>query len=66
MTDQNVFFINGTAYAGKSTSVKGLAEDYHGIVCEDNYHDRLLEKLDHSEFPCLCQTRSCIPGSLFS
>lgn len=57
MIDQNVYFINGTAYAGKSTLVKGLAEKYHGIACEENYHDRLLGDLDRSEFPCLCWTR---------
>ena len=31
----NIFFINGTAYAGKSTMVKRLAEKYNGIACED-------------------------------
>ena len=57
MRYQNVYFINGTAYAGKSTLVKGLAEKYHGIACEENYHDRLLGGLDPSAFPCLCWTR---------
>lgn len=32
----NIFFINGTAYAGKSTMVKRLAEKYNGIACEEN------------------------------
>ena len=54
---QNVFFINGTAYAGKSTMVKLLAQKYDGIACEENYHDRLLPELDPAEFPCLCYTR---------
>ena len=53
----NVYFVNGTAYAGKSTLVKGLAEKYHGIACEENYHDRLLEGLDPDVFPCLTYTR---------
>ena len=53
----NVYFINGTAYAGKSTMVKLLAEKYNGIECEENYHDRLLEKLDSNEFPGLTYTR---------
>lgn len=53
----NVYFINGTAYAGKSTMVKLLAEKYNGIACEENYHDRLLEKLDKDEFPGLTYTR---------
>ncbi len=57
MKFQNVYFINGTAYAGKSTMVKLLAEKYDGIACEENYQDRLLEKLDAQEFPNLTYTR---------
>ena len=38
----NVYFINGTAYAGKSTMVKMLAKKYNGIACEENYHDEKL------------------------
>lgn len=53
----NVYFINGTAYAGKSTMVKLLAQKYDGIACEENYHDRLLPELDPAEFPRLCYTR---------
>ncbi|MBR4795446.1 MAG: hypothetical protein IK050_03295 [Lachnospiraceae bacterium] len=54
----DIYYINGTAYAGKSTMVKLLAEKYHGIACEENYHDRLVdENLDKNEFPCLCYTR---------
>ena len=54
---ENVYFINGTAYAGKSTMVKLLAEKYDGIACEENYQDRLLENLDTKEFPNLTYTR---------
>ncbi len=54
---ENVYFINGTAYAGKSTMVSLLAEKYDGILCEENYHDRLLPELDKDEFPCLTYTR---------
>ncbi len=54
---QNVFFFNGTAYAGKSTMVKRLAEKYNGIACEENYHNVLLPELNSSEFPCLTYTR---------
>ena len=57
MKYKNVFFINGTAYAGKSTMVKLLAEKYNGIACEENYHDRLLDELDAKEFPGLTYTR---------
>ena len=45
MIYDNVYFFNGTAYAGKSTMVKRLAEKYNGIACEENYHDALLEGL---------------------
>lgn len=57
MRFSNVFFINGTAYAGKSTMVKMLAEKYNGIACEENYHDSMLPDLDSQEFPCLTYTR---------
>ncbi len=54
----DIYYINGTAYAGKSIMVKLLAEKYDGIACEENYHDRLVdEKLDKNEFPGLCYTR---------
>lgn len=39
---ENTYFITGTAYAGKSTMVKMLAEKHNGILCEENYHDKLL------------------------
>lgn len=54
---KNVYFINGTAYAGKSTMVKMLAKKYNGIVCEENYHDVKLPELDSDEFPGLTYTR---------
>ena len=57
MKFENVYFINGTAYAGKSTMVKLLAEKYDGITCKENYQDRLLEKLDAQEVPNLTYTR---------
>lgn len=57
MKFDNVFFINGTAYAGKSTMVKRLAQKYNGIACEENYHDSFLSGLDSGEFPCLTYTR---------
>lgn len=57
MKFKNVFFINGTAYAGKSTMVKMLAEKYNGIACEENYHDVRISDLDSNEFPGLTYTR---------
>ena len=56
MEFNNVYFINGTAYAGKSTLVKKLAEKYNGIACEENYHDRWEGELDKEEFPGLTYT----------
>ena len=57
MRYNNAYFITGTAYAGKSTMVRLLAEKYDGILCEENYHDRLLPDLDKTEFPCLTYSR---------
>lgn len=37
MKFENVYFINGTAYAGKSTIVKLLAEKYDGIISDENH-----------------------------
>ena len=54
---ENIYYFNGSAYAGKSTMVKRLAEKYDGIACEENYHDELLDTLDKDEFPCLTYTR---------
>lgn len=57
MKFKNIYFINGTAYAGKSTMVKMLAEKYNGIACEENYHDARISDLDSHEFPGLTYTR---------
>ncbi len=57
MKFSNIYFINGTAYAGKSTMVKMLAEKYNGIACEENYHDVRISDLDRYEFPGLTYTR---------
>ena len=43
---ENVYFIIGTAYAGKSTMVKELAKRHNGIACEENYHDNYPRKQD--------------------
>ena len=57
MNFDNAYFITGTAYAGKSTMIGMLANKYGGILCEENYHDRLIPKLDKENFPCLTYTR---------
>lgn len=51
---KSVYFINGTAYAGKSTMVKLLAEKYNGICCGENYHMELLKYADPEHQPNLC------------
>lgn len=35
---RNVYFITGTAYAGKSTTVRMLADRYDMVFCGENYH----------------------------
>ena len=40
---ENVYFITGTAYAGKSTTVKMLAERYDMICCGENYHSKVSD-----------------------
>ncbi len=51
---QNVFFINGTAYAGKSTMVRLLAQKHGGICCGENYHMELMHCVDPVFQPNLC------------
>ena len=65
MKFKNVYFINGTAYAGKSTMVKLLAEKHDGIACEENYHDALIETLNSEEYPNLTYTRDLQDWSEF-
>ncbi len=51
---QNVYFINGTAYAGKSTMCKLLAERFDMLLCGENYgHDRMLTMVDGETQPNL-------------
>ena len=38
---ENVYFIIGTAYAGKSTIVRMLAEKHGGVWCRENYQPNL-------------------------
>ena len=57
MNWERLYFVNGTAYAGKSTLVKRLAEAFGGIACQENYHDALLPGLEPAEYPCLTWSR---------
>lgn len=51
---QNCYFINGTAYAGKSTMCKMLAEKYNMIHCEENYNmDTILSIVTQEQQPNL-------------
>lgn len=52
---QKVYFITGTAYAGKSTMVKMLAERYHMIFCGENYHSKVSDLVATAEAqPDIC------------
>lgn len=52
---QNVYFINGHSYAGKSTMVKMLSERFDMVFCGENYHDVFpRERLSRWNQPALC------------
>ena len=52
---RNVLFINGTAYAGKSTMVRMLAEKHGLIQCGENYEIPAVDALKTPErYPNLC------------
>jgi hypothetical protein len=51
----NVYFINGTAYAGKSTIVKMISDRLGLCFCGENYNlDKVLAKVEPHECPNLC------------
>lgn len=51
---RNIYFINGTAYAGKSTMCSMLAEKFGLIHCEENYKlDELLSIVTLEDQPNL-------------
>lgn len=55
---RDVYFITGTAYAGKSTSVHMLAEQYGMIECGENYHMAVSEAVATPEtHPDLCYNK---------
>jgi len=51
---RNVLFINGTAYAGKSTMVKLLAEKYGLVHCGENYDCVPQHLINPQTHPNLC------------
>ena len=46
---KNVYFITGTAYAGKSTTVKMLSEKYDMVFCGENYHSTVSDVVANPE-----------------
>lgn len=55
---KNVYFITGTAYAGKSTMVRMLAERYGMIHCRENYHSAVSDIVATPEDqPDICYLR---------
>ena len=50
---RDAYFITGTAYAGKSTAVRLLAERHGGICCGENYHEALSAAIDPEHQPNL-------------
>lgn len=50
---RQVYFVTGTAYAGKSTLVRRLAEKHQGVMCGENYHDELMHLIDPVHHPHL-------------
>ena len=56
---KNVYFITGTAYAGKSTTVKMLAERYDMVFCGENYHIEVSDVVATPDVqPDLCYRKS--------
>ena len=56
---KNVYFITGTAYAGKSTAVKMLSERYGLVCCGENYHMAVSESVATEEtHPDLCYNKN--------
>lgn len=52
---RNVYFITGTAYAGKSTTVKMLSEQYDMVFCGENYHSAVSDLIATDEAqPDIC------------
>lgn len=52
---RNVYFINGTAYAGKSTAARMLAERYDMVLCGENYHCAVTDVVADPDIqPDLC------------
>ena len=56
---RNVYFITGTAYAGKSTTAKMLSEKFGMIFCGENYHGAISDVVATPELqPDLCYLKT--------
>ena len=56
---KNVYFITGTAYAGKSTTVKMLSDRYDMVFCGENYHSRVSDIVASPDVqPDICYLKS--------
>ena len=56
---RNVYFITGTAYAGKSTAARLLSERYGLILCGENYFSEVSDLVAEPDIqPDLCYLRS--------
>lgn len=56
---RNVYFITGTAYAGKSTMVKMLSEKYNMVFCGENYFTEVTNLVaDPALQPDLCYIKN--------
>lgn len=56
---KNVFFITGTAYAGKSTMCKMLADKFGLYHCGENYHSDIVDKIAiPARQPNICYLRT--------
>lgn len=56
---KNVYFITGTAYAGKSTTVRMLADRYDMFFCGENYHCKVSNVVATPDAqPDICFTKN--------
>lgn len=63
---RNVYFITGTAYAGKSTTVRMLADRYNMVFCGENYHIAVSDAVaDPAVQPDLCYRRNLTDWKAF-
>lgn len=63
---RNVYFITGTAYAGKSTMVKMLSEKYNMVFCGENYHCAVSDIVAEPDVqPDLCYMKNMVDWKEF-